>query len=390
MGIHSVKLGGIFRQYPAHLFQGHSSLVYPIGVQQGSPGLRSRHSSGNPGKVILSQSLLLCGKAAVVGGNGLNLPRGKPFPEAVAVLLFPERRSAHIFCPLHTGQLIETVVHQQILRAGLHINLLASSPGLQNDVVAFPAGQMDHHHRNIHHFRQSQQTADGLRLRSCGPGGRMAGNAHAACGFGLSLESRNHAAVLAVDAGDAAHLFQPAQDRENGLVVHLGIIGHVQLKGSNPLVHHILDLPADFRVPFRDGHVKPVVAGAFSIRLLMPVGQPLSQGLAGILGAKVYDGGSASPDGGFGAGVKIVRRHRPRHMQVKMGMSVNKSRKQQAAGNVHNLRIRSRQQLHLLRKPYCRYFLSVQDHIGQNGPAARHYNSALQPFFHCSRPPISL
>ena len=316
----------------------------------------------------------------MVRGHGLDIPGGQGAPQALLIRFSTQRRGAHVLSPLHSGQPVKAVVHQKVLGTGLGVNLLPSSPGLHDHVVALPAGQMNHHHRDIHHLRQAQQAADGLSLRGRGPGCRMAGHAHAPRRFGLGLEGGNHAAVLAVHPGDPPGLLQAAQDGKNRLIVHLGVVCHVELEGGNALLHHVVDLPAHRWIPVRDGHVETVVAGAFPVRLLMPVFKAVGQGLPGILGAEIHDGGGSAPDGRPCAGLKVVRRHRARHVQVKMGVGVDKTRKQQAAGHVHNLRVPVRQTPDLLPGSHRGDFLSLYEHVRGNAPAPGHHRAALQQF----------
>ena len=90
---------------------------------------------------------------------------------------------------------------------------------------------MDDDHRDVHRLGDAQQPRHGLRLQIIGAGLGVTADAVLPCRFLLRLQGVDNAAVLTMDAADAAHRFQLFQRPVHRLVAdHHGRIGHIHLK----------------------------------------------------------------------------------------------------------------------------------------------------------------
>ncbi len=81
--------------------------------------------------------------------------------------------------------------------------------------------------------------------------------------------------------------------------------------------------------------MEAVIAKGAPAGLLVPQLQPESETLPLVGTGKVDDRGGAASKGRPAAGVKVVRRGSAAHIQVKMGMRVNKAGEQQAVFHIH-------------------------------------------------------
>ena len=307
-GEHAVELGGVFRQNAAHGSQRNFSRGHAEGVHQLAPSLHAGQTPGDLGKVAPTGLLLLQSEGAVVGGNGLDLALAQPCPEGAAILRLADGRRADIAGGAGIVLIIiHAVVQHQILRASLHIHFLPPTAGSGDLRQRGSVGEMDDDHRDVHRLGDAQQAAYGLRLQNVGTGLGVGGNAHLPFGLFLLDEGVDNAAVFAVDAADAALFLELFQSLVHGLVPdHHGGVGHVHLEGGDAGGVHIVDLPLDVLVPVVDGHVEAVVAPALTVGLFVPKVQTVVQRLPLVGAGEVHHGGGAAPDGGPGAGVKIV------------------------------------------------------------------------------------
>ena len=71
--------------------------------------------------------------------------------------------------------------------------------------------------------------------------------------------------------------------------------------------------------------------------LFLPAGQTGGQGFPLVWGGKVDNRGGAPPQGGPGAGGKIIGGDGPAHLQIKVGVAVNKTGEEELSGTVNDL-----------------------------------------------------
>ena len=243
---------------------------------------------------------------------------------------------------------------------------------------------MDDDHRDVHRLGDAQQTAHGLRLQKIGPRLRVRGNAHPAGGLLLLDQGVDNAAVFAVDAADAALFLQLFQGLVHGLIAdHHGRVGHVHLKGGNALGIHIVDLFFNRRIPVVNGHVEAVVAPAVAVGLLVPKVQAVAEGLALVGAGEVHDGGGAAPDGGLGAAVEVVDGGGVAHIQVKVGVGVDKAGQEKLPGY-----IRHPGQGVPEAAAHLQNLLVLHQHIRPAGAPSGHHCAPAKQIFHGKCPPF--
>jgi len=141
---------------------------------------------------------------------------------------------------------------------------------------------VDDDHRRVRRLGDAQQPRDRLGLEIVGPCLGVGGNVRRASG-GLELGNArvDHTGVLAVDARDAAALFQRLERGIHRAVAnHHGGVGEVHLKGRDACGEHIVQLALDALVPVVDGHVEAVVARAFAVGLFVPETKTVGKRLA--------------------------------------------------------------------------------------------------------------
>ena len=203
---------------------------------------------------------------------------------------------------------------------------------------------MHHHHRNPGNLRHLQKAVNGLRLQHAGPGAGVGIRPHEARFLPLLNERVNDVGIFAVDARDAAVFLHLLQGQENIPVAdHHGRIGQVHFERGNSLPDHLRDFGNDLLVPVVDGHVEAVVAGRPARSLFVPQIQAVLQALALVGAGEVNDHGGAAQQRGAAAGFKVVRRGGIAHVEIKMGMCVDKAGKQQHPAAVHAPGVRRRQ-----------------------------------------------
>ena len=103
------------------------------------------------------------------------------------------------------------------------------------------------------------------------------------------------------------------------------------------------------------------------------------QGLALVGAGEVDDRSSAAPQGRPGAGAEIIRRGGVRHIQVKVGVGVDKAGEEHAARHVDDLALRGE-----LGRDVAKHFdlFPVDEHVGAAAAAAADDIAASKQCFH--------
>ena len=86
----------------------------------------------------------------MIGGDGLDLTPAQRLPQVVLLFFGPQGRSTDI--PGGGGVVgvkVYVFIQQQVLRAGLHIDLLAPAAGVLHLLEGLLIGQVDDHHRAV-------------------------------------------------------------------------------------------------------------------------------------------------------------------------------------------------------------------------------------------------
>ena len=196
-----------------------------------------------------------------------------------------------------------------------------------------------------------------------GGGGELSG------GLPLGDHAVNDTGVLAVDARDAAALFQRLERGIHRAVAdHHGGVGEVHLEGRDASGEHIVQLALDALVPVVDGHVEAVVARAFAVGLFVPEIKTVGKRLALVRAGEVDDGGRVA------------------HVEIKVRVRVDEAGEEVAAGNVRHL------------GAFClgggdvadlRDLLAVEQDVRAAGAAGRDNKAAPEQFFHIHSAPLS-
>ena len=177
-GEHTVELGGILAEHLAHGGKGDLAGGDTGGIDQLTPCFHTGDTAGDGGEVVAAGLLLGQSEAAVVGGDGLDLPPAQRTPKCLLIADLANGRRADIFGGLQIiGVIVHAVVQHQILGTGFHIHLLTALAGRFHLLQGGGVGQMDDDHGNIHRLRDTQQTGNGLGLQIVGAGFGMAGYA---------------------------------------------------------------------------------------------------------------------------------------------------------------------------------------------------------------------
>ena len=92
-----------------------------------------------------------------------------------------------------------------------------------------------------------------------------------------------------------------------------------------------------------------------------------------VYGAEIHDCGGAAPDSCLCSCCKVICGHCSRHMQVKMGMGIDKSGKQKAACYIRHLCVLFRQARDFFRTAYGRHLFPVNEHICLKTAASGHH-----------------
>ena len=235
-------------------------------------------------------------------------------------------------------------------------------------------GQVDDHHRAVRRLSDAQQAGHRLCLQIGRPGQGMGGGGHLAETLPLGDHAVNDTGVLAVNAADAAQRFQflqspvhiPIPDHHSG-------VGHIHLERGHALGEHVLQLRPDALVPVVNGHVEAVVAEGAAIGLPVPQLQTVVQGLPLIGAGEVDDGGGAALESRTAAGVEVVCGGGARHVQIEVGMTIDKTGEQKTALHIHDP-VRLRLQL----AAHGDHLFVFHQKIGPLGAAAGHHAAALE------------
>ena len=244
---------------------------------------------------------------------------------------------------------------------------------------------MNNDHRGVRRLSDPQDTAHRLGLQIVRPGLGMACDGVFAHGFFLRHQRINDAAVLTMDAADAAADLQSFQSAVQVAVrQHHGGIGHVHFEGGNAGGEHIVQFALDAGVPVVDGHMEAVITVAVR-RFFPPQFQTVLQRFSLVGAGEVDDGGGAAPQRRTAAAFKIVGSGGIAHVQVKVGMGVDEAGQQQLAGHIYLLRVRG---IDLGRNGYD--LLAVHQHICHRNSAAADHAAAGKESFHQKVPPCSV
>ena len=311
----------------------------------------------------------------MVGGDGLDRAVIEPLPERLLILLRPKRRRADI--PRRLAEVLFIVagfVQRQIMRAGFHIDLLASGSRGHDLGQRLLRAQVNDHDRRIGDLADTQQMRHRLSLRRVRAALGMRARHKLPIRLMLLNERVDHACVFAVHTRDAAVFFDLLQCVEQVLVAdhHRGI-RHVHLERRNPLLEHSGYLSFNFVVPVVDRHVEAVVAARPAVGLLVPEVEAVLQALALVRAGEIDDHRRAAANGAARAGVKVVRRRRIAHVKVKMRVRVDKAREQELSRHIDHVRFRARD---MFRDPLD--LLAVYQHVQLRRAAAGHHDTALE------------
>ncbi len=335
-GEEAVQLRRVLAEKAAHL--GHAELppCHAAGPHQLPPGLHPGEAAGNPGEILPAHLLLLQGEGAVVRGHRLNLPPAQGLPKNLLLLLLPQGRGADVAGRVGEVLLvIQALVQDQVLGAGLHVHRLAPLPGPEDLAQRLAVGEVDDDDRGLGRLGDAEKPPHRLRLQIRRAGLRMAGGGQLPQGLFLRDHAVNHPGVFAVDAADAPQGLQLLQRPvEVPVPQQHGGVGHVHFKRGDALGEHGGQLRPDALVPVVDGHMEAVVAEGLSHGLLPPAAQAGGQGLPLVGAGEVDDGGGASPERRPASRGEAVGGDGARHLQVEMGVGVDEAGEEDAARHV--------------------------------------------------------
>ena len=138
--------------------------------------------------------------------------------------------------------------------------------------------------------------------------------------------------------------------------------------------------PANVGIPVVNGHVEAVVTGGLAVGLLVPQVQTVAQTLALVGAGEIHNGGGTAPQSAATAGVEIIGRGGVAHIQIKMGVAVDKAGKQQHSRDICNLLG------HIVEvQSHGGHLFAVNEHIGPDRAAAAHHQTAFEQVFHTVR-----
>ena len=132
--------------------------------------------------------------------------------------------------------------------------------------------------------------------------------------------------------------------------------------------------------------MEAVIATGLAVCLLVPQLQSVGQGLALVGAGVVDDSGGAAAKGSQGAAGKIIYGGRAGHVQIKVGVGVDKPGQDQLTGHVDNAGAGGGGDGpgHL----YDRF--SVDQHVGLLGALAGHHGPAAKQSLHDNRLPVNI
>ncbi len=123
--------------------------------------------------------------------------------------------------------------------------------------------------------------------------------------------------------------------------------------------------------------MEAVVTGRPALRLLPPAGQAIGQGLPLFRGGEINDRGGAAPQGRPAAGGEVVGGNGARHMEIKVGVAVNKAGKEQRPGTVYHPGVPLGQG-----RPHRGHPLPLQQYVQTPAALAGDNRAALQQGIH--------
>ena len=194
-------------------------------------------------------------------------------------------------------------------------------------------------HRRVHAFCDPEEPGYGFRLRLFGTRPRIIGHVDAAAFHFLKFfqSGSDNAVILTVYAGDAAQLFQAGEDLIHRLVVHHGVIGHIQLEGAGFFIDDLFQFTADVLIPVGQRQMEGVITGRLAVRFLVPVVERLPQIFSPVLGRIINDAGGSACQLRFRSRIKFIRCHGIAHFQRHVGVRVDKSRKQKFSPHINDI-----------------------------------------------------
>ena len=195
--------------------------------------LHPGQAPGDPREVVLPRPLLCQGEGAVVRGHGVDLAAAQGLPQRLLVRPLPQGRRADKPGRLQIVRVVvDAVLQQQVVGAGLHVHPLPPPPGGADLLQGLPGGEMDDDHRHVRQLRHAQQMPHRLGLQRRGPGAGVGGGSRAPARPGVLHQGADDPVVLTVDPGDAPGLLQPQKGPVHvPLADHHGRVGHVHLEG---------------------------------------------------------------------------------------------------------------------------------------------------------------
>ena len=239
-------------------------------------------------------------------------------------------------------------------------------------------GEVDDHHRAVRRLGDTQQPADGLGFQARGTGQGMGGGRELPGSLPLGDHAIDDAGVLTVESGNAAQAPQLFQCPVNVPVAdHHGWIGEIHFKRGDAGGEHVRKFCADGFIPVVDGHVEAVIAESPPVGLSMPEVQSVAEGFALVGTGEVDDGGGAAPQGRPAAGVKVIGGGGTGHIQIEMGVSVDKAGEEQAAGDIDHLGLAAIQL-----SPHLNDFFAVNTHVGPVHTGAGDHGAAFEQCLH--------
>ena len=272
----------------------------------------------------------------VVRGEHLERAVGEAAPHRLLARRVARRRAAAEFRAL---QVHRDIVggQEEVLRAGLAVDLEALGLRIANDVDRLGGRDMDDQHRHIEQFRQGHRAVRRLALGAAGMRHRVIARLRQALFEQPVGEPGDHVVVFGMDHDERALAPRQSEDVEHLVVVEAQqVVRHVDLErgvavadqGRQFLAQHLLRRVGDDQV---EGVVDDRFgAGGFVIFLDDP-----AQRLAAMLRGKRNHCRGAAKRGRNGRAVEIVGAHDPgRGALLDMAMAVDRAGQDETARRV--------------------------------------------------------
>ena len=265
--------------------------------------------------------------------------------------------------------------------AGLKVYLLPAGPGAPRLREPFFRGKVHHINGRFRKLRDAHEPRYGLRLHGSGAGKRVPGRAGHPSSFYFRDAAVEHIPVFAVYADERAFALGGLERGVDRAVVHAErVIDHVELVGGHAPARHLRHFGFGPRVPFGNGHVETVIAGA-AARLFLPGVKGLHERAAAVLRRKIEHSRRAAQDGRAAAGDEIVRRARAAGVKVEVGVGVDEAGEHEAARCVDAPGIRAGKS-----RAYGADAPILHEHIRPHAAACIHYGSVLNEYVHTAQP----